>query len=150
LPETKRGWGIYPPPPIYKEAITGGDEVVVESELIPSTYFMPEYEKQATVLHEHGKLMAGHMDGRVGVLKDLIAKTQIDIAEGLTSPPMGDLPTGEALSLWKDKVVLTGFPGSVYILGPEAVKQHALNLLKEGWLRRQASHRTVHRNPLIR
>jgi hypothetical protein len=44
---------------------------------------------------------------------------------------MGDLPIGEALSLWKDKVVWTGFPESVYILGPEAVRKHALNLLRE-------------------
>jgi len=94
-------------------------------------YCMPEYEKEAKVLHEHGKLMAVHMDGRVGVLKDLIAKTPIDIVEGLTSPPMGDLPIGEALSLWKDKAVWTGIPGSVLILGPEAVKKHALNLLRE-------------------
>ena len=57
------------------------------------------------------------MDGRVGVLKDLIAKTPIDIVEGLTSPPMGDLPIGEALSLWKDKVVWTGFPGFGISLG---------------------------------
>jgi len=75
--------------------------------------------------------MAVHMDGRVGVLKDLIAKTPIDIVEALHSPPMGDLPIGEALSLWKDKVVWAAFPGSVYILGPEAVKKHALNLLRE-------------------
>ena len=94
-------------------------------------YFMPEYEKVARVLHKHGKLMQVHMDGRVGVLKNLIAKTPIDIIEGLPSPPMGDLPIGEALSLWKDKVVWLGFPGSVYILGPEAVKKHALNLLRE-------------------
>ena len=94
-------------------------------------YFMPEYEKQARVLHQHEKLMAVHMDGRVGALKDLIAKTPIDIIEGLPSPPMGDLPIGEALSLWKDKVVWLGFPGSVKILGPEAVKKHALNLLRE-------------------
>jgi len=92
---------------------------------------MPEYEKEAKVLHEHGKLMAVHMDGRVGVLKDLIAKTPIDIIEGLTSPPMGDLPISEALSLWKDKVVWTGIPGSVLLLGPEAVKKHALNLLRD-------------------
>jgi len=92
---------------------------------------MPEYEKCAKVLHEHGKLMSVHMDGRVGALKDLIAKTPIDIIEALHSPPMGDLPIGEALSLWKDKVVWTGFPGSVYTLGPEAVKRHALNLLRE-------------------
>jgi len=106
------------------------DGVLVNPKLFQK-YFMPEYEKQAKVLHEHGKLMAVHMDGKVGALKDLIAKTPIDIVEGLHSPPMGDLPIGEALSLWKDKVVWIGFPGSVYILGPEAVKKHALNLLRE-------------------
>ena len=106
------------------------DGVLVNPKLFQK-YFMPEYEKQAKVLHKHGKLMQVHMDGRVGVLKDLIAKTSIDIIEALHPPPMGDLPIGEALSLWKDKVVWTGFPGSVYILGPEAVKKHALNLLRE-------------------
>jgi len=106
------------------------DGVLVNPKLFQK-YFMPEYEKQAKVLHEHGKLMQVHMDGRVGVLKDLIAKTPIDIVEGLTTPPVGDLPIGEALSLWKDKVVWAGFAGSVLILGPEAVKKHALNLLRE-------------------
>ena len=92
---------------------------------------MPEYEKMARIVHEHGKLLASHMDGRVGVLKGLIAKTPIDIIEALHPPPMGDLPMGEALSLWKDKVIWVGFPGSVYILRPEVTKKYALNLLRE-------------------
>ncbi len=94
-------------------------------------YFMPEYEKQAKVLHEHGKLMAVHMDGRVGALKDLISETPIDIIEALHPPPMGDLPIGEALSLWPGKVIWMGFPAAVYALGSEATKQHALDLLRE-------------------
>ncbi len=106
------------------------DGVLVNPKLFQK-YFMPEYEKQAKVLHEHGKLMQVHMDGRVGALKDLIAKTPIDIVEALHPPPMGDLPIGEALSLWKDKVAWASFPASVIILGPEAVKKHALNLLRD-------------------
>ncbi len=106
------------------------DGVLVNPKLFEK-YFMPEYEKMGKALHEHGKLMAVHMDGRISTIKDLIAKTPIDIVEALHAPPMGDLPIGEALSLWKDKVIWTGFPGSVYILGPEAVKKHALNLLRE-------------------
>ena len=94
-------------------------------------YLMPEYEKQARVLHEHGKLMAVHMDGRVRTLKDLIARTPIDIVEALPPPPMGDLPIGEALSLWKDKAIWVGFPASEYALGPEATKKLALSLLRE-------------------
>ena len=94
-------------------------------------YFMPSYEKEAEILHKHGKLMAVHMDGRLDALKDLIAKTPLDIVEAFRPPPMGDLPLGEALSLWKDKVIWLGFPGSVYSLGPEAVKNHTLDLLRE-------------------
>jgi len=93
-------------------------------------YFMPEYEKCARVLHEHGKLLAAHMDGRLGVLKDLIAKTPIDIIEALHPPPVGDMPISEALSLWREKAIWVGYPGAVYTLGPEAVKKHALELLR--------------------
>ena len=94
-------------------------------------YCMPEYEKMAAFFHGNGKLFAVHMDGRVGNLKELITKTPIDIIEALTPPPMGDLPIGEALSLWRDKVIWTGFPGSVYMLGSEATKKFALDLLRE-------------------
>ena len=94
-------------------------------------YFMPEYEKEAKVLHEHGKLMFVHMDGRRGGSFPSVAKTPIDIIEALHPPPMGDLPLSEALSLFKDKVIWAGYPGSVYTLGPEAVKKHALNLLRD-------------------
>jgi len=106
------------------------DGVLVNPRLFEK-YFMPEYEKEAKVLHEHGKLMYVHMDGRINNIKHLVAKTPIDIIEALHAPPMGDLPIGEALSLFKDKVIWTGYPGSVYTLGPEAVKTHALNLLRD-------------------
>jgi hypothetical protein len=106
------------------------DGVLVNPRLFEK-YFMPEYEKMAKICHEHGKLLAVHMDGRVDVLKDLIARTPIDIIEALHPPPMGDLPIGEALSLWKDKVIWVGYPGSVYTLGHEATKKHALSLLRE-------------------
>ena len=69
------------------------DGVLVSPKLFEK-YFMPVYEKQAEVLHEHGKLMAVHMDGRVKALKDLIAQTPIDIIEAFHPPPMGDLPAG--------------------------------------------------------
>ena len=94
-------------------------------------YFMPVYEQQGRILHAQGKLMAVHMDGRVGVLKDLVADTPIDIVEALHPPPMGDLPIGEALSLWPEKVIWVGFPGDVYLSGPEATKSYTLDLLRE-------------------
>jgi hypothetical protein len=106
------------------------DGVLVNPRLYEK-YFMPEYEKMAKICHEHGKLLASHMDGRVGVLKDLIAKTPLDIIEALTPPPMGDLSIGEALACWPDKVIWVGFAGSVYMMGPKATREHALNLLRD-------------------
>jgi hypothetical protein len=106
------------------------DGVLVTPRLF-ERYFMPVYEAQAQALHDHDKLMAVHMDGRLNALKHLIARTPIDIIEAFHPPPMGNLPLGEALSLWADKAVWLGYPGSVYALGPGATRQHALDLLRE-------------------
>jgi hypothetical protein len=94
-------------------------------------YCMPEYEKQAAVLHRHGKLMMVHMDGRLDKVKHLIPRTPIDIIEAFHPVPMGDLALDEALALWKDKVIWMGFPSSSFHAGPEATIEHMLSLLKE-------------------
>jgi hypothetical protein len=94
-------------------------------------YFLPEYEKEAALLHAQGKLMAVHMDGRLRALKDQIAQSPVDIIEALHPPPMGDVPIGEALSAWPDKTVWVGFPGSEYALGTDAVQRHAIELLRD-------------------
>ncbi len=85
----------------------------------------------ASILRPYDKLLAVHMDGRVAVLKDLIAQTPIDIVEALHPPTMGDLPIGEALAAWPDKVIWVGFPGSVYALGTEATRKGTLELLRD-------------------
>ncbi len=94
-------------------------------------YFMPVWAEQAELLHAQGKLMAVHMDGRLRVLKDLIAQTDVDIVEALHPPPMGDLPISEALATWPSKALWIGFPGSIYTLGPEETRRYTLDLLHD-------------------
>ena len=94
-------------------------------------YFMPVYADQAAVLHEGGKLMAVHMDGRLAALKGLIGRTEIDIVEALHPPPMGDVTLTEALEAWPDKSVWVGFPSAIYDMGPEAVRDYARGLVEE-------------------
>ena len=94
-------------------------------------YFMPVYAEQARLLHAQGKLMAVHMDGRLHVLKDLIARTAIDIIEAFHPPPMGDVALAEARRCWPDKAIWLGFPSCVYADGPAATRKFALDLLKE-------------------
>jgi hypothetical protein len=106
------------------------DGVLVNPNLFKK-YFMPVYQKQADVLHKENKLMAVHMDGRLSVIKNLITQTDIDIIEAFHPPPMGDISVGEALSLWKDKAIWIGFPGSIYELGPNSTREHMLELLRD-------------------
>jgi hypothetical protein len=106
------------------------DGVLVTPSLFEA-HFMPVYAQQAEVLHAQGKLMAVHMDGRVKVLKGLIARTAIDIVEALHPPPMGDLSLSEALAAWPDKIIWVGFPGSIYALGPKETQSYAVDLLRE-------------------
>ena len=106
------------------------DGVLVTPSLF-ERYFMPVYKQQAEVLHANGKLMAVHMDGRLKVLKDLIARTSIDIIEAVHPPPMGDLPVSEALAAWPDKSIWVGFPSAIYDLGREATRDFTLDLLRD-------------------
>lgn len=94
-------------------------------------YFIPEYVKLADKLHPKGKLLSVHMDGRLNSLKHLITNAPVDIVEAFHPPPMGDLPLGEALSLWKQKAIWVGFPGSVYTHGPDHTREYTVELLKK-------------------
>jgi hypothetical protein len=126
--------------PLYEIAARSPADVVLYADNIDGVlvnprlferYVMPEYEKLGKLVHGEGKLLACHMDGRVGALKELIAKSYLDIIEAFHPPPMGDLPVGEALSSWPDKVIWMGFPASVYSEGTQATRKFALSILRE-------------------
>ncbi len=106
------------------------DAILVNPKLFKK-YFMPEWDKCCAALHGGGKLVGVHCDGRLAALKDLIPQTSIDVVEALHVPQMGDVTLGEALALWPEKVIWTGFPGSVYAMGPEETKRHALEMLRD-------------------
>lgn len=106
------------------------DSMIVNPNLYEK-YCLPVYERQSEVFHPAGKLIAVHMDGRLRQLKDLIAKTPIDIVEAFHPEPMGDLSLAESLQAWPDKSFWIGFPSSIYELGPDSVRAFALDLLKQ-------------------
>lgn len=110
-----------------------GDNVdgVLVTPALFERYFAPVWAEQARLLHEHGKLMAMHMDGRLKTLKQHIAATQVDIVEAFHPPPMGDLSLGEALDAWPGKAIWIGFPSDAYAMGPRAVQDYARGLLAE-------------------
>ncbi|MBO3803889.1 MAG: hypothetical protein JTT11_08505 [Candidatus Brockarchaeota archaeon] len=94
-------------------------------------YCLPYYNKYCEVLKEKGKVVMSHMDGRLRVLKGLIARTKLDAIEAFTPPPMGDLPLREAKESWKNKAIWLNFPEEVFLRSAEEIRDFTLRLLEE-------------------
>ncbi len=106
------------------------DSLLVSPSLFEK-YCLPYYDKYAETLHEKGKIVISHMDGRLKALKNLIAKTRLDAIEAFTPPPGGDLPPREAKEAWSDKAVWMNFPEEVFLRTPEEIERYTTALLEE-------------------
>ena len=115
------------------EIVRVGDNIdgVFISPNLYEKYLLPYYNKYADLLKAKGKIVISHMDGRLRVLRDLIARTRLDAIEAFTPPPMGDLPPEEAKEIWKDKVVWMNFPEVVFLRSAEEIRDFTIGLLEE-------------------
>ena len=118
------------------EIVNGSDNInsIVTSPKLFEKYCVPFYSKQARLLHKKDKIWENHFNGKLGCLKDLISKTDLDVIEAFTPPPMGDLPLAEARVAWRNKTISLNFPESVFLLGSKAVKKCTLELLRSAAL----------------
>lgn len=103
---------------------------VVTTPKIFEKYSIPFYNEAAKILHKHDKIYMVHMDGKLASLRELIAKTNIDVIEGFTPPPVGDLPLKEAREAWKEKIIWVNFPETVSLYGQDAVEKRTVEILK--------------------
>lgn len=95
-------------------------------------YNMPFYGKLAELLHEKGKVLGVHMDGRLDSLKHLIKKTEIDYIDSFTLlEGGGTLRLEEAKNLWHDKVIWANFPVSVSCRDERGIRKFMISLLKK-------------------
>lgn len=94
----------------------GNVDSILVSPLMFQKYYSPSYSKFAEMLHEKGKFLSVHMDGRLRTLAKEIANSKVDIVEAFTPPPMGDLPLKSAITLWKNKSIWVNFPSTISTL----------------------------------
>ncbi|UCD28911.1 MAG: hypothetical protein JSV03_00045 [Planctomycetota bacterium] len=95
-------------------------------------YCVPFYEKHAKQLKAAGKSYFVHMDGRLGPLKDLIARCPFDAVESFSFPEVGgDLSLSEARSAWPDKIILPNFPSSLCNQSEEQIESFLDRLMDE-------------------
>ncbi|MBT3271021.1 hypothetical protein HN371_28020 [Candidatus Poribacteria bacterium] len=94
-------------------------------------YCVPRYNEAAAMLHARGKKLGVHMDGNLRILREAIAGTDIDFIEAFTPYPMSDMTVAEARAAWPDKALWVNFTSGVHIAGPEAIREHTAELLRQ-------------------
>lgn len=94
-------------------------------------YHMPVYESILPILHAGGKRVYTHYDGKLACLAELIAQTDIDGIESLTSPPESDMTYAEARSAWPDKLFWANINVSYYSLPEEELSKKVNELRKQ-------------------
>ena len=66
-------------------------------------YLLPVYERAIPLLHQAGKVVGTHFDGRLAAARDVISESSIDHIESLTEPPEGDMTLAQCRAAWPDK-----------------------------------------------
>jgi len=83
-------------------------EVFISLDNLDSAFFPPGFYRDycasyfsrvADVIHSRGKIFVVHACGRNKVLLPLVGASRVDCLEGLTPPPMGDVPLGQARAM---------------------------------------------------
>ncbi|TVR55570.1 MAG: hypothetical protein EA426_14900 [Spirochaetaceae bacterium] len=94
-------------------------------------FLLPVYEECFAPIHEAGKIIGSHYDGKTACVKDLIARAPIDLIESLTPAPEGDLSLAECRAAWPTKLFWSNLNASVYELPPAELHRLVLDRVQE-------------------
>lgn len=95
-------------------------------------YILPVYEETFGMLHQAGKVVGCHYDGQIGVVKDLVAGSPIDLIESLTPPPEGDMTLAQARAIWPDKLFWSNINLGCYELSADELKREMWQRVQDG------------------
>lgn len=92
-------------------------------------FYLPSYRVIRELIGD--RCLMVHMDGLLAAIKEPMARAALDVVEGFTPPPNGDLSVREARRLWPDKTLYLNYAPSVHIEPPERIRAHTLELLEQ-------------------
>ena len=95
-------------------------------------FLLPVYNECFAVLHQAGKIVGTHFDGKTASCKDLIAGAPMDLIESLTPPPEGDQTLAEARAAWPEKLFWSNINVGLYQLPAAELKRVILERVGEG------------------
>jgi hypothetical protein len=101
-------------------------------------YYMPYYEEAAEIFQDKDKILGCHYDADLGIHKDLIAATPLDVIESFNPSPDTDMTVTEARKIFKDKILWLNFPSSVHLKSQEEIARTTSEIIDEagdgGWI----------------
>lgn len=94
-------------------------------------HVLPFYQRVTPQLHGAGKVASLHAHAtNLRSFGGLIAETGVDLVEGFTPPPGGDLSLAEARQAWGNQVVIwANLPDAVVWWPREAIRRYVLDLV---------------------
>jgi hypothetical protein len=95
-------------------------------------YLLPVYEETFGTLHQAGKVVGCHYDGKIKAVKDLVANSPVDLIESLTPPPEGDITLAEARASWPDKLFWSNINLGCYELAQDELRQEIYRRVRDG------------------
>jgi hypothetical protein len=97
------------------------------SDMISPKYWrefcLPVFEIYRKQLEGTGKVLAVHMDGRLGHLRKEIAEAPINVVESFAVPPTGDISLTEVKKIWPDKLIFMNTANHLAWAKPEEVRK---------------------------
>ena len=95
-------------------------------------HIVPFARKCVPSLQQRSKIVALETTAtRLSAYKDLIPLTGVDVIDGFSPPPVGDLPLEEARAAWGERMVIwVDFPEQVLRQGPAATREYTLDLMR--------------------
>jgi hypothetical protein len=95
-------------------------------------HLLPLYRTRAAAAEAAGKRYLVHMDGKLGPLAPLIARSGIHAVESFTLPDMGgDLTLAEARALFPRAIPHPSVPSNWFVLGDAELRERARALCSE-------------------
>jgi hypothetical protein len=96
-------------------------------------FHMPVYAELFPLLHQAGKIVGTHYDGRLDSCKALIAQAPIDLIESFTTAPEGDMSLADARAAWPDKLLWNNINVATYGLPPAQLRAAVCEMAQLGW-----------------
>jgi|TARA_B100002003_G_scaffold216793_1_gene216580 hypothetical protein len=95
-------------------------------------FLLPVYKECLPMLHQAGKIVGTHYDGKLSSTRQAIAAAPIDHIESFTEPPEGDMTLAECRAVWPEKGIWSNINVGLFDLPADQLQIEIRRKVLEG------------------